>query len=534
MLRVLGVSAPHYVKKDESIISTSLNSSDPFSLYNAYKVAAYKAQNGDENWGNSNWNTKEGRDNSIMLLQYYYNDAPLFLEKLKEIKPNLLFIGSMTLGFAGAIEIAKLAKKALGDEAFIVLGGKHVGETMFEENGKVKQLKSSPLLLMKDGKIPKVFDMICSGDGEEILYQIGNGINQCLENEESFDNVFKYEGLKDAKGDWTLGWLNKNSECEFIQSKKISLDYDKMPLTSELFKISTKFDVFENSDLTAHTMSYLSKGCVHNCFYCSESSRINGKLKQTETGAQRLYKNLESIQRIGKERYGTDKMSAFVEDSIILAGNPKLLNELSRLLEEKPLNVEFGGQFTIDTLLDSRNQEIVSRLAKQGFKYVFLGLETNNEEIAETMSKNKVKKGMSWIEKNEKAIEFVKSQNMKYGVSVLFGLGESQKDRINLMNTIKGWQKKYGLPNVVSMNLAVCHPLRNNETYDYIEWGTSADSEYLPIFTRLFGEASENYKMPGIELPTVDELIELEQIYDEIKEYEDKKYMNDKDVEERE
>ena len=56
-----------------------------------------------------------------------------------------------------------------------------------------------------------------------------------------------------------------------------------------------------------------------------------------------------------------------------------------------------GGQFTIDTLLDSRNQEIVSRLAKQGFKYVFLGLETNNEEIAETMSKNKVKKGMSWI-----------------------------------------------------------------------------------------------------------------------------------------
>ena len=122
---------------------------------------------------------------------------------------------------------------------------------------------------------------------------------------------------------------------------------------------------------------------------------------------------------------------------------------------------------------------------------------------------------------------------MKYGVSVLFGLGESQKDRINLMNTIKGWQKKYGLPNVVSMNLAVNHPLRNNEDYDYIEWGTSVDSEYLPIFTRLFGEASENYKMPGIELPTVDELKELQQIYDEIKEYEDKKDKNNKEVEER-
>ena len=119
MLRVLGVSAPHYAKKDDAIISTSLNSSDPFSLYNAYKVAAEKAQNGDENWGDSNWNTKEGRDNSIMLLQYYYNDAPRFLEKLKEINPNLLFIGSMTLGFAGAVEIAKLAKRALGDNVLL-------------------------------------------------------------------------------------------------------------------------------------------------------------------------------------------------------------------------------------------------------------------------------------------------------------------------------------------------------------------------------------------------------------------------------
>lgn len=523
MLKVLGVSAPHYAKKDDSIISTSLNSSDPFSLYNAYKVSAYKAENGDENWGDSNWSTKEDRDNSIMLLQYYYNDAPKFLEKLKEIKPNLLFIGSMTLGFKGAVEIAKLAKRALGDEVFIVLGGKHTNETIFEEDGEVKQLKSSPLLLMKEEKIPKVFDAICSGDGEEILYQIGNGVNQCLKNDKPLDNLYHYDGLKNAKGDWTLGWLNENNECEFIQSEKEPLNYDEMPLTSELFNISTKFDVFEESDLTAHTMSYLSKGCVHNCFYCSESSKINGKLKQIETGAQRLYNNLESIQRIGKEKYGTDNMSAFVEDSIILAGNPILLNQLSKMLEEKPLNIKFGGQFTIDTLLNEKNQEVISKLSKQGFKYIFVGLETNNEEIAVTMNKNKGTTGISWVEKNEKAIQFIKSQNMKYGVSVLFGLGESQQDRINLMNIIKGWQQKYGLPNVVSMNLAVKHPLRNNEDYDYIEWGTSPDSEYLPIFTKLFGEASEKYKMPGIELPSVDELKELQQLYDEIKEFEDNK-----------
>ncbi len=521
MLKVLGVSAPHYLRKQKNIESTSLNSNNPFSLYNAYKVCADKAERGDKNWGDSNWNTKEGRDESIILLQHYYDDTPKFLEKLKRINPNLLFIGSMSLGFAGAIEIAQLAKRALGEKIFIVLGGKHINETLYDENNEIVQLSSSPLVLMKEHKIENVFDMFCSGDGEEILYQIGNAVNQSLERSGNFEYVYSYDKFKDAKGDWILGWLNSDNEYQFIQSNKKPLNYDEMPLTSDLFNISTKFDVFQDSDLTAHTMSYLSKGCVHNCFYCSESSKINGKLKQTESAAKRLYRNLESIQRVGKERYNTDKMSAFVEDSIILAGNSRWLNQLSDLLTEKPLSVEFGGQFTIDTLLDSKNQDAIKRLSQQGFHYVFVGLETNNEEIADTMSKNKSKNTLSWIDKNEIAIEFMKSQNMKYGVSVLFGLGESQKDRINLMKTIQGWQKKYGLPNVVSMNLAVQHPLRNNEFYNYIDWGTDLDSEYLPIFTQLFGEASEKYKLPDVQLPTVAELKELQQYYNQIKEFND-------------
>ena len=95
-----------------------------------------------------------------------------------------------------------------------------MNETIFEKEGQVNQLKSSPLLLMKEGRIPRVFDMICSGDGEEILYQIGNALNQSIENNKNLDNVYQYDGLKKAKGDWVLGWLNKKNECSFIQSEK--------------------------------------------------------------------------------------------------------------------------------------------------------------------------------------------------------------------------------------------------------------------------------------------------------------------------
>ena len=101
------------------------------------------------------------------------------------------------------------------------------------------------------------------------------------------------------------------------------------------------------------------------------------------------------------------------------------------------------------------------------------------------------------------------------------------------MKTIKGWQERYGLPNVVSMNLAVQHPLRNNEEYDYIDWGTDINSDYLPIFTQIFGEASEKYKLANVELPTVEELQELKQYYNQIKEFGDKRKLKKDDDFER-
>lgn len=361
--------------------------------------------------------------------------------------------------------------------------------------------------------------MVVSGDGEEILYRIGKKINQSINNYGNFEGAIDIEEFKKAKGNWIAGYLDEEDICNFVTSDKEPLDYDDMPVTTDLFPILNKFDVFENSDLTAHTMSYLSSGCVHNCFFCSESSKINGKLKQTKTAATRMYKNLEAIQQIGKQKYNTDNMSAFIEDSILLSGNPSLLNHLSQLLEENPLNVEFGGQFTIDTLLETKTQDAVRKLSEQGLKYIFLGLETNKEEIAVNINKNKNAANLSWMEKNEQVVEFIKEQDIKYGVSLLFGLGENQEDRISLMKTIQSWQEKYGIPNVVSMNLAVQHPLRYSEEYDYVDWGTNVQSEYLEIFTEIFGEASEKYKLPNVVIPSVEELNEIKEYYYKIQSF---------------
>lgn len=512
MLKVLGVSAPYYVRKPNAVASSSLNSSDPFSLYNAFRVSAQYAQEGDEYWGRSNWNSPEGRDSSIVLMDYFYDEAAFYLEKLCKIKPNLLLIGTMTLGFAGAIEIAKLAKKLFGEDIFIVLGGKHVNETLYLNNHVVQCLPASPLKLMETSVIPKVFDLVVSGDGEEAIWQIGRALGAALEKGLPFESVYQYGDLKRAKGTWIMGWLDNKRQISTITSSQAPIDYDRLLPTAGLFRTTSKFNVFD-ADLTAHAMSYLSPGCVFNCYYCSEGCAINGSMRQKDTAPQRLYNGFEAIVKTGLSRYNTNKMSAFVEDSILLGGFPELLDELARLLQQNPLDLVWGCQFTADKLLDHEVQLAVQKLAKLGLRYIFVGLETNDDDIANQFSKNKITHRDHWITKNEKVIEFLSGLNLMYGVSLLFGLGETHESRIALMKTLISWKKTYGIPNVFSLNLAVQHPLQKFNFYDYVEWGTPADSEYLEVFTELFGEASVKYRLPQIELPSVSQLKEIQAYY---------------------
>ena len=220
-----------------------------------------------------------------------------------------------------------------------------------------------------------------------------------------------------------------------------------------------------------------------------------------------------AIVRIGHEKYGIHKMSAFVEDSILLGGFSDSLNSFADLLSITPLDIVWGYQFTIDKLLDSEIQSVVQRLSKLGLKYIFAGLETNDEDIARGLSKSSIST-QSWMSRNKEVINFLSGLNIDYGVSLMFGLGESQESRVRLMTTVREWKEKYKIPNVISMNLAVQHPLRKYAHYDYIEWGTTINSEYLEMFTSIFGEASEKYHLPHIKLPSMSDLNELRVQYE--------------------
>lgn len=497
-LRVIAVAAPHWTHRvlDES---KTLNSRVPFSLQNALRLAAGMAKEHNGAWGESNWNTQEGLNDSVVM--YDYADSLSDLEqKFNEVKPNLLLIGAMTLSFPGAIKVAEMAKDILGDKITVVLGGKHTNETIYREGSHVRHNPSSPLRLMSEGKIPQNFDIVLSGDGEDVIVKLGELVSRYQSAKEVTAHL---DDLKECAGNWIVGYYVEG-RLNTIASKGIPIDYTTLPVPAEVFGFQGSFKVF-NTDRTAHVYSDISHGCIYNCFFCSEKQKVNGSPRMVSV-ADHLARQLNAVAKSGK-RHG-DRVSAFAEDSILLMGNVKQLKQLNVLLHNQP-TIPFGGQITVPLFLRGDVREALLDLREVGLTYLFTGLETESETIAKSMSKNVGKESSSWMGRNELAVKLATEAGLKYGIAVLFGIGENHEERLSLLEKINNWQKKYsGNPCVVSLNWTTQHPLFDVGMYDYIEWGTPADSARLPYFQTLFGEASERYPI-NQNLPTVEQLQEI-------------------------
>ena len=113
----------------------------------------------------------------------------------------------------------------------------------------------------------------------------------------------------------------------------------------------------------------------------------------------------------------------------------------------------------------------------------------------------------SWLKRCNDAFAILSSADIKFGAALLFGLGESPRERGVLVEAIRSWQNAYGGPHPVSLNWAVQHPLRSMATYDYLDWPLPT-ADWQEAFED-FGEASIRYPLLGVSPPSIGELREL-------------------------
>lgn len=372
-LRVMAISAPENQKSVPG--QFVLKSKDPVSLYNACRCAASLAMDGVGSWGESNWATNRNeRKKTIMLMHSFEDELFIFEKMLQQERPNLLLIGAMSVCLPGAIACARKAKEILGDEVCVVLGGRHATESIYLNHfGKVVHHAGSPLILMARHSIPKVFDVVISGEGEYIIPWIGEAIDSLDIRHISLSKIAEYMGnVNEVPGRWILGFSTGNQISTIINSG-IPIDKNLLPSPCEVFGINSSFDVFKDR-MTAHVFSDTGCGCVFDCSFCSERRSVTGPPSQLSTGSNRLFRQLQIAERVINEDYPGRKASAFIEDSTILSGSALSLRQLAKLLDKKRFNIRFGGQLTIDQTL-SRIEEL-RLLKKVGLDYVFIGIET--------------------------------------------------------------------------------------------------------------------------------------------------------------
>jgi len=355
--------------------------------------------------------------------------------------------------------------------------------------------------LIRAGELPAVFDIVISGEAEQIVADIG----EIILSSDSGELRYIADQLKEkTAGLWIVDFPSIDRT---LVSKGIPLCHDGVPSPVSLFGVSAAFAVF-GGRMTSHVFSDTGRGCVYDCTFCSERRTVTGGIQDIKGAPGRLYRQLKDTALVISRDHPGRGASAFVEDSIFLSGSPVAIAQLCELLEREPIDVIFGGQFTIDQIL--RRKDLIRRLAKNGLRYVFVGLETLDPREIGGMSKDVDNKARSWQDRFAEALDFLIDANISCGCALLFGLGEYHTSRVSLIESLIRYRVTTAQPVAISANWAVQHPLKDcpgSVDENYLRWGTP-EGPFLDAFHK-FGEASVEYPITGVAPPQLHEVEEI-------------------------
>jgi len=297
---------------------------------------------------------------------------------LKNFRPNLVGISSLTPGRHEAFKVALTAKK-INPQCKIVLGGIH------------------PTLMWKQimENYPQI-DFIVKGEGEITLWDLVHEKN-----------------LKKIKG---LIWKNKNIIVKNPDQPLIS-NLNKLPFPAwdmidpKIYPAWGK-GIYNNVD-TGKEIRYpliFSRGCMGACTFCSswmvwKGYRCRSGLKVADE-VEYLYK-----------RYGA-RHFVFQDDT--LTGNHKEMIIFCKEILKRKVKIAIFGT----TRVDQVNIKILKWMKKAGFYELSYGIESGSPALLLKINKR------TNMKQNYIAAQITKKSGIRFTALMMSGLpGETVKDR---------------------------------------------------------------------------------------------------------
>ncbi len=257
---------------------------------------------------------------------------------------DIVAITSMTPQIDHAFEVAQIAKE---QGCTTILGGYH------------------PTLAPEYVAHQTAVDYTIRGEGEHTFREIIDFL----------DGNRKNVALKDIDG---VSYRNKAGNVVHNEDRKLEPNLDNFPMPRrELIKgknymyLGTRLDTLESS-----------RGCPHSCKFCCI-------IKMWKDPTQKIVYRTKSLKRIMQEIYDVDWRNDFIffcEDNF--TNNVKRTNKILDTIIKAglPNKLYFSAQSRVDTL--SRNPWLVKKLAKAGFRQIFLGIESVHQQSLDAMGKH--------------------------------------------------------------------------------------------------------------------------------------------------
>lgn len=257
-------------------------------------------------------------------------------EKIRELKPDIVGIQTLTFSLYDVVLTAKRAKKANPDVR-IVLGGPHA--YLFPEETL---------------NLPEV-DFIVLGEGEKIFCDLLNAL-------EKGSDLSRIKGIGYKDGD----------RLAISPPDSLLNDLDCLPHPKrDLLPLHDYSSILSKGSCVTTLIS--SRGCPFQCIFC-DRPHLGKKFRHHS--ARYVVDEMKMCRELGIEEI------IFYDDTMTI--NRDRVMEICRLLKEGKINLMWDVRAHINTV----DKDMLREMARAGCIRIHYGIESGNQRVADVLRKN--------------------------------------------------------------------------------------------------------------------------------------------------
>lgn len=263
------------------------------------------------------------------------------LEALKKVKPDVVGLTAMSFQYDSAIRIARLIK-GIDPRTKIAIGGYHA--TLMYEN-------------LADSPDSKYLDFIFRGEAD-------TSFNELIDKMESGLPLDSVGGISYREN----GSFRHNRSRALADLNDIKFPNRKARIWKGYHAFGTPYDAVESS-----------RGCVLDCSFCSIRQMYGRSFRKYDIS--RIIRDIENAKRVGA------RCLFFTDDNITLDVG-RFERMLDRIIECGHNDITYIIQASSAGI--SSSEELPRKMARAGFRFVFLGVESFSRDNLSTLKKGDI------------------------------------------------------------------------------------------------------------------------------------------------